>query len=198
MVAWMNIDFKPNYLSVMNFSYMVPWLIDDPQGNSFADYWRLDYSRSAPRTLDENDLLEADGLNGPSGRAILFNSAQTSPSVKTFGWANSQVVDWNNSGDIDPDPYPLEIARMLETQDIAHDILESYTDWDRLWYHLSGQPTFGGPVPTDPGSIRSGMSLDAIEDLVSGEWVNQIALGDLIFENGFELGSTTAWSATVP
>ena len=61
-----------------------------------------------------------------------------------------------------------------------------------------GHPTFGGLAPTQSGSLRSGMSLADIEDLVSGEWVNQIAVSDLIFEDGFELGFATAWSATVP
>ena len=85
------VDFKPNYLSTMNFSYMAPWLTEDSQGNSFADYWRLDYSRSSPRTLDENNLLESAGLNGPSGRAILFNSSQALPALWTFRWPTPRL-----------------------------------------------------------------------------------------------------------
>jgi len=191
-------NFKPNYLSVMNYAYAVPYLVDDPEGHNFADYWRLDYSRSAPHDLDENNLMESDGLNGPRGRAILFNSSPTSPSVKTFGWAKSPMVDWNNNHFIDPSPYPLDISRSTESQDVSHDILKSYTDWDRLWYHLSGAPTFNEEAASDPSFIREGMSLNDMDDLLSGDWVDQTALGDLIFENGFELGSTTAWSETVP
>jgi hypothetical protein len=192
------INFKPNYLSVMNYAYAVPYLVADAQGNNFADYWRLDYSRSAPGALNENTLVESEGLDGPSGRAILFNSSSSSMPVKSFGWANSPVIDWNNNGTTDPTPYEQDLTHTTAFQDSSLDVLRSFTDWDRLWYHLSGHPTFDEGLPPDASSVEVGISLSEMDDLISGEWVDQTALGDLIFENGFELGSTTAWSDTVP
>ena len=70
-----NANRKPNYISVMNYTYIVPYLIDGEIVESLLPLWQLDYSRETIRTLDELSLEEADGLDGPPGRYVVFNSA---------------------------------------------------------------------------------------------------------------------------
>ncbi len=134
-------EYKPNYLSVMNYAYSEPWDKITNQGTNAKEVWRLDYSRSALRTLEEGALLETEGLDGPSGRMILFNSsADGVPSRINIAWASASEVDWNFSQVIESDPYPLDVSNLL-SRAASHDTLHSFTDWDRLCYHLSGDST---------------------------------------------------------
>ena len=55
-------NYKPNYLSVMNYSYDMPWFKITNQGTNAKEVWRLDYSRSALMTLDENQLVALEKL----------------------------------------------------------------------------------------------------------------------------------------
>jgi len=54
------------------------------------------------------------------------------------------------------------------------------------------------PWPYAERMIDVGINEDSFFDIQNADWVDQTALGDLVFANGFELGSTTAWSETVP
>jgi len=193
------INFKPNYLSVMNYAYNVPFAVDVPQ--TVGDYWRLDYSRTKPMTLDENSLSESDGLDGPAGRVIFFNTTlgNAPDPVIAIAWANSPTIDWNNSRTLNPGTIQTDLNRWGAGETPNLTMLPAYTDWDRLWYPVFGDQDFqdrsdqGGQPAT-----FEGIPVSIIEEIEALEWVDQTALGDLVFSNGFELGSTTAWSATVP
>jgi len=193
-------NFKPNYLSVMNYTYQVPWNKTTNQGTNAKEAWRLDYSRSVMRTIDETELIETVALLGPSGRKIFFNTAPEGTSPKlSIGWANAAEIDWDFDMAIDLDPYELDISGISSLQETSFDRLASHRDWNRLWYHLSGNSNFDDRQPWPFASpTQPGLGIDTIEAILDTEWNDQTALGDLIFENGFELGSTTAWSETVP
>jgi hypothetical protein len=184
----------------MNSAYGEPWDKITLQGTNAKEIWRLDYSRGAMATLDEEEMQENQGLDGPLGRMILFNSAAAGePSLLNFVWAQAPWVDWNFSDAVDGFPYPLDISRLdPEISEDTYDLLVSYADWDRLWYQLSGTPHFNDGIVPGAGQTSPEISGELIESILSADWVDQTALGDLVFANGFELGSTTAWSDTVP
>ncbi len=195
-----DLDFKPNYLSVMNSAYGEPWDKITLQGTNAKEIWRLDYSRGAMAILDEEEMQENQGLDGPLGRMILFNSAAAGePSLLNFVWAQAPWVDWNYSDAVDGFPYPLDISRLdPEISEDTYDLLVSYADWDRLWYQLSGTPHFNDGIVPGAEQTSPEISGELVESILSADWVDQTALGDLVFANDFELGSTTAWSDTVP
>ncbi len=194
------LDLKPNYISVMNSAYGEPWDKITLQGTNAKEIWRLDYSRGAMATLDEERMQENQGLDGPLGRMILFNSAAAGePSLLNFVWAVAPWVDWNFSDAVDGFPYPLDISRLSPgILEDTYDLLVSYPDWDRLWYQLSGTGHFNDGIVPGAEQTSPEMSEELIESILSADWVDQTVLGDLVFANDFELGSTTAWSATVP
>lgn len=192
-------NYKPNYLSVMNYAHQLPFIRITNQGTNATETWRLDYSRKAFSTVDENQLFETVSLGGPQGRKILFNTAPDGmPSKISIGWASAPEVDWDFSQTIETEPYQLDISN-LRSGTTRYETLNSHTDWDQLWYPLWGDFNFDDRQPwpfAKPAPI--GIDEDSYFEILSAEWVDQTAFGDLIFENGFELGSTTAWSETVP
>jgi hypothetical protein len=194
---------KPNYLSIMNYAYVSPWNIITAQGTNVADYWRLDFSRKAMIDLDETNLDEAKSLQGPAGRVVFYNSAAETdpePVSRTISRANRPTMNWNrNSEDPESATYQLDISRNDEDDDPHYDsTLESFTDWNRIWYHLTGTEDFNDRGRWPFAEPAKGMDVDSIQAFYNVEWIDTTVFDDLIFENGFELGSTTAWSETVP
>ncbi len=194
---------KPNYLSIMNYAYVSPWNIITAQGTNVADYWRLDFSRRAMIDLDETKLDEAKSLQGPAGRVVFYNSAAETdpePVVRAISRANRPTMNWNrNSEDPEPATYQLDISRNDGDDDPHYDsTLESFTDWNRIWYHLTGTEDFNDRERWPFAEPADGMDVNTIRAFYNVEWIDTTVLDDLIFENGFDLGSTTAWSETVP
>ena len=144
--------YKPNYLSVMNYSYyssgmsvstqpgsVTPILCnvdgDCPVGSHCTDdlgiggniCYRVDYSSENLLYLDEGNLNETLGVGGASGDTNILsycsNSACGHPGP-SFG-----PIDWNNNGSIetsvqvDVDGNPLGIPNR---------ILSTASDWDKL------------------------------------------------------------------
>ena len=191
---------KPNYLSTMNHLYMAPIVGNSQQGTPLSLAWRLDYSRGA-RTIDEHALDESVGVNGDEGRLIIFNSEPyPDPPTKNIGRADGPDMNWNFSGPPDPEKgtYPLDVSRFQISEPTSLDILESPTDWDRLWYQLSGHSNFDDRMSGGLPAASLGPSFDFLEELSSGTWIDQTALTPEVFWNGFEGGDSRAWSDTVP
>jgi hypothetical protein len=74
------VNCKPNYISVMNYTQQTTGIIPAP---------RLDYSESALPPLDESNLDESLGVQGPSGVSIAYGPG----SVRTSSAAGA--IDWN-------------------------------------------------------------------------------------------------------
>lgn len=120
-------NYKPNYLSVMNYSYQTGW-IPNP---AFTD-GRLDYSSQrlpafAAGVLDENDLDETQGL-GLEGverpeDLVRWDSAS---GVTLFGPAGDPI-DWDGQNGANN----LSTASDLN-DDEAQDELAGQNDWDFL------------------------------------------------------------------
>lgn len=131
-----HINYKPNYLSIMNYIYVVPLPNVSAEGTRVSEIWRLAFSQSPLPTIDESSLDESIGLLGPIGRRIMFNFAAPTdpdPTVLTLAWAWEPVVDWNHNGTV-PDfaPYQQDINRFRSVHPVNYQVLESASDWDRL------------------------------------------------------------------
>jgi hypothetical protein len=93
---------KPNYPSVMNYSYQFGIPMSNAPGpfpttadRSIVSSRRLDYSGSELRVLDENVLDERVGINGPpAGRDLVQFYYRDGGSV-AYGPSNGSPIDWN-------------------------------------------------------------------------------------------------------
>jgi len=187
----------------MNYAYSIPFDRMTSAGSSVADFWRLDYSRSAMTGLDETELYETQGLGGPQGRLIFFNyKEETDPEPVKRGamWADRVTINWTgDQNDPDVAPYQLDITRNDASEPADYDAtLDSYTDWDRLWYHLLGTPDFDDRKPSPVATRAEALEETTLEAFANVEWTDFTLLDDLVSANGFELGSATAWSDVVP
>ena len=97
-----NVDtnYKPNYNSVMNYQYQFPGIDTDctVPGNGV-----LDYSVGARAPLNENALVETDGI------------------------CNGVDIDWNANGSIDAAPVAKDI-----NQDSSLSTLTDFNDWANI------------------------------------------------------------------
>lgn len=120
-----DIHYKPNYLSVMNYSFQTTGLIVG--GNSGL----FDYSRFTPPDLDENNLDETVGLNG-GGAMNSYGTHWYCPSLQTTNAVNSPI-DWNCDGDTIDNPTVADI-NLGPGYNGAGAVLISQNDWDNLIY----------------------------------------------------------------
>jgi len=114
------VPFKPNYLSVMNYSFQFSGVL-----SANGTQRMIDYSRAKLDTLDEFNLDENVGITDPDGHLTVWNVG-TRPDVppgsnqclQNPGFYNrlfypSQALDWGCDGvkNIAPIATPLDINR---------------------------------------------------------------------------------------
>ncbi|HEY0789271.1 MAG TPA: hypothetical protein VGE86_11550 [Thermoanaerobaculia bacterium] len=87
---WLN--FKPNYLSVMNYSFQMGIPPTDPDGGG-PMVSRIDYSPSVLATLAENSLSEPAGIGDGTDTTSYDCGGVTQTS------AGNAAIDWNCDGD---------------------------------------------------------------------------------------------------
>ncbi len=143
-----NILYKPNYFSVMNYTFQCPW-------TGIESAWKLDYAREVGSPLDESALEETLGVDGPGDRTMVFNSAPDGMTpVRTMVAADSAQVDWNQMNGIELMTVQRDINRFrLSVTASPGQTLEAATDWDRLYYHLGGDSQFDDGVARDPARL---------------------------------------------
>ena len=118
---------KPNYHSVMNRLWTTPY--PNPSNTTEQAYrnsWRLDFSRRAFPSLDENALSETAGIGGDAGNT-----------VKVAGAANRFVsetgaVDWNGNGSTTETGLAVDL-----NGDGQKTTLAGHEDWSQLRYNGS-------------------------------------------------------------
>lgn len=94
-----DINHKPNYISVMNYSWTYPSYWSSP-------HWFLDYSRFELLALNESNLDETAGLGGPAynpyGALKMMHGATEVGGKFQIGFASpydGNFVDWNANDD---------------------------------------------------------------------------------------------------
>jgi hypothetical protein len=138
-----DINYKPNYISVMNYSWQLPF--------QWADTWRLDYSREELPTLDENHLDESVGLNPPVDSDYLFiNVPYSGPrrGVMYAKLAPNRPVDWDSSGFAAFDTLVAADLNIFDRRvSPGRDSLFGQEDWSNLIYNFRNSPAFHDAPP---------------------------------------------------
>ncbi len=150
-----DVIWKPNYLSIMNYSFQTEGLIVNNSGGHF------DYSRFVLSDLVESNLNEMNGLNGGSqiqnyGTKWFCGTNENS----TFN-ANSHI-DWNCdkviasgvSSNINKDDFNDSVTRI--------NTLSSFNDWDHIIFDGGGRI---GPIGTTVGTIVEEPGTTEVEEL---------------------------------
>jgi photosystem II stability/assembly factor-like uncharacterized protein len=143
-----SINYKPNYLSVMNYLFQTRGLIQGGQEGNF-DFSRIKLDDLNEATLDEN--LGLSSKANPS-MVALYGTRYFCPDQKeTQTLHANQPIDWNCNHNLDPPtvfapistPPPIPPDPLV----LTYSILSSYTDWDNLVFTGGsiGQP--GAPPP---------------------------------------------------
>ncbi len=148
-------NFKPNYHSVMNYTWQVPAiLLSAPpftaEEVAYAASWELDYSRKAMTTLDENGKLkEQGGIGGTDAHAT--HTVPIGPLPFTYVLEGGDV-HWNG----DPDYDDMNVSRdinLLPNCPASLDVLTGFVDWSNLDYNFRDSGDFSDGVhqslPTD-------------------------------------------------
>jgi hypothetical protein len=114
-------NYKPNYHSVMNYTWQIP----DHSG------WILDYSPTVLPPLIEAALLESAGIGGDPVAVPLIGPPPAQPH------SESGPIDFNRNGTIDPTPVSADI-NYIYPQDIGSpgDVLLGHNDWAALRYNF--------------------------------------------------------------
>lgn len=120
-----NVNHKPNYLSVMNYSFQNDGVIKDGIGGTF------DYSRSAQSPLLESNLKETTGL-GPSATGYGTRHFCSYFFGFTNVWAPvtnaEQSIDWNCDEKINDNTVTYDI----NGEGGSGQTLKGYEDWSHL------------------------------------------------------------------
>jgi hypothetical protein len=138
-----DVNFKPNRLSVMNYSFQTRGLRKKGKDGLF------DYSRFLLPALDETNLDESVGLNGGAPINAYGTRYNCGDNDKVVNKAN-QPIDWNCDGK----------SNEKTAADINHDeqlsLLTGFQDWDNLDFRgcgLIGTPdAVRGPCQGNPGA----------------------------------------------
>jgi len=158
-------NFKPNYLSVMNYSFQTNGLI------MMGKEGYLDYSRSGNiPPLDEHSLTETVGLNG----GFATTGYGTRYYCRKLGVWESKVVtrangpiDWDCSGSADGTDVEANINDGLWNKpDPNLSTLTSFDDWSNLVYD-------GGSIGLDAG--RSALAPLAAQSVLTDELTFEVA-----------------------
>jgi len=146
-----NVNCKPNYFSVMNYSRQLP---------DFLSPRPLDYSRGDQPTLDENALSESVGvgdiLNFPflnGGRTPYSTNSSISMQIAQLGTfctsGSGQCtnfgtgIDWNRDGTIGGTVVSNVNKYLTAGCDGTGTTLDGYNDWQNLQYNARASLEFG-------------------------------------------------------
>lgn len=130
-----NINYKPNYLSIMNYSY-------GHKGGLYVDgaYQKLDYSQFSEPFLDENSLNESDGVaknaSIPSNYKIRYFCGKDDVGGRL---SVPSPIDWNCNEHTDSTNIPANINK--DTQFLVFDFfspLPTQNDWENLIFDGGG------------------------------------------------------------
>jgi parallel beta-helix repeat protein len=138
-----NINGKPNYLSIMSYSR---------QFSDFIPNRPLDYSRAKLPTLDEPNLDETVGIQGPLGGQtihgpLFFNAtsgrwqAYSAPSQGAIDWNRDRIIETGVAVNIN-DFRPV----FRGPQDDTLGMLEGYDDWSNIQYNFRSTAEFADGV----------------------------------------------------
>jgi hypothetical protein len=197
-----NTHHKPNYISVMNYSFQF-----GPKWMVVRNGWKLDYSRDVLPALNETSLNEIDGFgaNAPhyAGRMTYWNRNPVTVPVTAVAsgaaFLDANPVDLNHSGAHEANAR-VDLNHLNANWSPSPDqVLEGHDDWSALWYRLSGAASFG--AGTSGSGSEVALEISAQEIIGVGESAAP-CLADFNIDgdiNGADLGLLlAAWGNAEP
>jgi hypothetical protein len=115
-----NLNYKPNYLSLMNYSFQLRGI---PASN------RLDYSASALPTLNEGSLNENLGIQDGTDNTLYYCPGGSQSQVPGTG-----AIDWNCNGTI-------QASVSADVNGGSGTTLTGFDDWTKVGQSLAFQTT---------------------------------------------------------
>ena len=186
-----DVNFKPNYLSVMNYAF------------EFADYVPdrpLDYSWNPLPTIDEESLNEHAGIDTETKTVWMGPDGNIKRSDETL------AIDWNDDGNITAgvqvnlNNFPDEPSSKLEP-------LVGYNDWDNLIYRFRGTKLFAASSKSDDYHMeltgeaierRAEEAKNIIEVTVPDSYVPSINVRTFGLEDGDWFEYSVSWTGGEP
>lgn len=138
--------FKPNHLSVMNYSFQT-------RGVPFGAQQLFDYQRFPLTALSETDLLEEKGL-GRSPALQGYRTIYNNPFDRLTEASAHASVDWDTDAAIDASPVAVD----LNDDDLRTVLLATPNEWGQLIFN-------GGSI----GSPQSLAGAAALAETTSAE-----------------------------
>ena len=135
-----NMNFKPNYLSIMNYRFQMSGIL--PGG-------RLDYSAEALPDLDEdNHLDETVGIQDGLDDTIYNCPGAASEWINWRQVPGNGPIDWNCNGDgaVESDVRVNINADFDDRGDPIFSILEGFNDWENLKFDFQNTEGFADGV----------------------------------------------------
>jgi hypothetical protein len=177
-----NINFKPNYQSVMNYE----WQMANPNNTAFDASWLLNYSTQAMPTLNESSLTDSAGIGGNPGLTEgILPTATGYPATFSEYVLETGPVDWNNDGSTTETGVSKDA-----NADTSLETLVGYADWPNLVYSfrdgyvfLNGNGEHSPDTDQEPSEPALSLAGPGNQTAVEGG------------SNSFNLGSFTAVDA---
>ncbi|MFI5691356.1 hypothetical protein ACIA58_05915 [Kribbella sp. NPDC051586] len=145
-----NLNYKPNYLSVMNYSFQLGGVIKADG----SKYWG--YSNVQPTSINEARPDETVGL-GSSGAGYRTSWKCPNGSTRTTAGAANQPIDWNCDGDTTDTTTAADI-----NGDKTTSILIAQNNWANIVF--GGGAVGGGTTP------RTKTPASELQELTHAEW----------------------------
>lgn len=129
-----NTNYKPNYVSIMNYTYQLPGLPGNLTTTAAADRYKFYVAGLNNETFDG-----CGALNSPCGKdhIIDYSNGSSFPLFEKFlieqnllgrGFqTTADYADWNLSGALDPLPYAFDLNR-----DGVLELLRDHDDWSAI------------------------------------------------------------------
>lgn len=132
-----HINYKPNYLSVMNYSFAPKGLIIN---NSLGHF---DYSRYELPALNELALNENHGINIPDAFTEKYGTVWMCGN-EFYIRLNAEIVDWDCDDDIE------SFVQADINNDSNHSLaMQSHDDWSNLVFDGGVVGAYNGTLPTE-------------------------------------------------
>ena len=213
-------NFKPNYVSVMNYSFCLNGLADRT-GRKFIDYSRDVLPRGDSThpagQLDENALDETFGINDPAAHLTLWGPHPDIPQTTYFrlflNTPTPQALDWNLNGNLVPDRAPLPPTNINGDMDKNGNpiigVLHGFNDWNAIDLHGGGKLGAGAPIPDVESQSVDEPRIDEMlnflpkaylqEDLLAPHDVVTVSThqGQVPLAVSFDASNSTAVEATI-
>lgn len=155
-----DINFKPNYYSVMSYNWQTPKSWHAP-GTWPLSPGRAGYSTFAMAPpLNEAALDECQALVSPgsslAGVWVPYNTHNDSMAAPVITTARlDQTFDWNNDGVCSPTPVAIDVTRVRSAlPGSPGEVLFGHNDWTALIYNFRSLPSFNAGVHPGEGLVE--------------------------------------------